>query len=308
MIHHFFLPHKKKNKHKKAHLLSLSALMVYIFLFGFLQTGFTVLRAYQPGVLGTTSAITKEEIINLTNSERQKYGLSKVTDNDQLDKAALQKVKNMFEENYWAHESPSGKTPWVWIQNEGYAYRYAGENLARGFYNSKDVVAAWMASKMGHRENLLSSKYQEIGVAVEDGVLNGEKVTLVVQLFGTQMGAAIEAGKVDNENAKTGTDEKIATIPNAEKPAQIQNVNSATTAIDPETSLLKKYITLNPYAITRTFSISLIVLLSILSFIDIYMLWSKRAYIKLHVRHIPHASMIAGLSLFLLILQSGSIL
>ena len=37
-----------------------------------------------------------------------------------------------------------------------------------------------------HRENLLSSYYQDIGFAVVDGELLGEKTTLVVQMFGNK--------------------------------------------------------------------------------------------------------------------------
>lgn len=67
----------------------------------------------------------------------------------------------MFDENYWAHFAPSGKSPWDFILGSGYKFTFAGENLAKNFYNSQDVMNAWMASKVGHKENLLNSKYQK---------------------------------------------------------------------------------------------------------------------------------------------------
>ncbi len=35
-----------------------------------------------------------------------------------------------------------------------------------------------------HRDNVLSQKYKDIGVAIKTGVLLGKETTLVVQMFG----------------------------------------------------------------------------------------------------------------------------
>jgi hypothetical protein len=89
----------------------------------------------------------------------------------------------MFSNNYWAHFSPQGKSPWDFIVGAGYTYTLAGENLAKNFNDSVGVVDAWMNSP-SHRENLLKPGYKEIGFAVVNGTLNGEETTLVVQMFG----------------------------------------------------------------------------------------------------------------------------
>ena len=89
----------------------------------------------------------------------------------------------MFADNYWAHNSPKGKTPWSFIVNAGYHYTLAGENLAKNFDTSQGVVNAWMASST-HRDNIVKPGYTDIGFAVVNGVLNGEETTLVVQMFG----------------------------------------------------------------------------------------------------------------------------
>lgn len=309
MIHHFVLPHKKKHKHKKAHLLSLKALGIYIALFVFMQIGFAGLRTAQPGVLGTTSSITRQQIIDLTNMERKRYGVSTLKENSLLDKAAEDKAKNMFAENYWAHNSPSGKSPWVWFKQEGYDYVYAGENLARGFSNSKDTMDAWMASKMGHKENVLGNNYQEIGIAVEDGILNGEKTTLVVQLFGTPTSAIAAKPQVGEGGATTVADNKIATnIPSSETQPIAQEVNSANVVIAPQPSFLSQFISINPYSVTRTISFSLIALLTLLGLIDLYVMWRRRALAKLHLRHLPHISIIASLVIILIVMRAGAII
>ncbi len=305
---HFVLPHPKT--HKKAHLLSEKSLLIYLLFFVLLQLGFRGITYIQPGVLGTTSAITNQQIIFLTNEERQKYGLPILKDNGELDKAADEKAKNMFAENYWAHYSPSGKSPWFWMQQTGYNYEYAGENLARGFSNSNDVVAAWMASKMGHRENLLGKNYQEIGIAVEDGVLNGEKTTLVVQMFGTPVGAIASNPSVGEGGASAVADNKIATnIPSSEVPASSPEVNSANTENIPQPSILSRFITINPLTTTKTLGLMLLGLLAFLGILDLYVISRrKKAFVQLHTRHLPHATFISAIIIGLFILHAGSII
>jgi uncharacterized protein YkwD len=46
-----------------------------------------------------------------------------------------------------------------------FSYRYIGENLALGYKSPAEVVAAWMKSD-GHRANLLSDNYSDIGVGI----------------------------------------------------------------------------------------------------------------------------------------------
>src|SRR3989344_7797598 len=181
-LHNWFLPHK--DTHQKAHLLSWEGLVIYILLFILLQVSLSIIGYAKPGVLGISGNIDQKRLIELTNIERQKNGLSPVSENSALDQAAELKAQNMFQENYWAHFAPSGKTPWDFISGAGYKFTYAGENLAKNFTSAEAVVAAWMASQT-HRDNLLNSKYKDIGIAVVEGVLNGQKTTLIVQEFGT---------------------------------------------------------------------------------------------------------------------------
>ena len=134
-------------------------------------------------VLGYASNITVEQVVSLTNQERARSGLGSLTLNAQLSNAATAKANDMFQNQYWAHVSPQGKEPWSFISESGYKYRVAGENLARDFYQSPDMVRAWMDSPT-HRANIMNSRYTEIGLAVVNGVLDGVETTLVVQMFG----------------------------------------------------------------------------------------------------------------------------
>ena len=129
------------------------------------------------------STITSARIVQLTNAERIKAGQKELQVNSQLTQAAQQKGEHMLKEDYFAHISPSGVTPWFWINKVGYSYQVAGENLAIDFDESEDVVAAWLASPT-HKENMLLPSYTETGVAVVTGEFQGGTSTIVVHLFG----------------------------------------------------------------------------------------------------------------------------
>jgi len=178
---HLFLPHESNNHRAKfLHHSTLVLLIAILFITHFFINYSS--REYSQ-VLGVTSNITVTELLELTNQEREAQGLKPLKLSDQLSQAAHSKASNMFTQNYWAHNSPDGTTPWVFVRSSGYDYLYAGENLARGFTTSSDVVEAWMASP-GHKENLLSGNYEDIGFAVVDGNLTGDDTILVVQIFG----------------------------------------------------------------------------------------------------------------------------
>lgn len=180
------MPHHGNNH--KAHLIKSYSLFLLTFVFVFLQIFLNFFIIARPSVLGFSSNITPEKVIELTNLERANLGLDGLEENKLLSEAARQKAAEMFALNYWAHISPSGRTPWAFFADVGYKYQYAGENLARDFQDTDSVLRAWMNSS-SHRENIVNPKYQEIGVAVVQGTLQGVETSLVVQLFGTPYGA-----------------------------------------------------------------------------------------------------------------------
>jgi hypothetical protein len=179
-VHHF-VPHPFYQT--RAKLLSMKALRAYCLVFLTILIGFKLFVRVYPGVLGYASNIKVKDLLDITNKKRTDAGLSQLRLNPALTEAAQKKAEDMFKNDYWAHVSPSGKEPWDFILTQNYDYTYAGENLAKNFSNSKDVVDAWYNSP-SHKENLLNKNYDEMGFAVVDGVLNGYETTLVVQMFG----------------------------------------------------------------------------------------------------------------------------
>lgn len=291
------MPHPQT--HKKAHLLSIQAFAVYILLFVFFQNSVQYIQKIRPDVLGIDSSVTKDELINLTNIERQKNGLPPVAEDSRLDEAAKAKGQNMFAENYWAHFSPSGKDPWGFIQGAGYRYTYAGENLARNFYTSKEVVDAWMASPT-HRDNIVNSHYRNIGIAVLQGTLSGQNTILVVQEFGTLYEAVAEAPKEESQVLARASSPPESTPSSQTLPAK--------TAARPVlvASKLELKPEIDAYFLTKYTALSLIFLLAVLLVIDLYII-RRRAVVRISSRHLPHLALLAVAASVILNSVPGSI-
>ena len=111
------------------------------------------------------AAVTQyeQEVIRLVNEIRVQNGLSALTYNWELSRVARYKSQDMVDNRYFSHTSPTYGTPFQMIRSFGLSYRSAGENIAYGQRTPQAVVNAWMNSS-GHRANILSSSYTQIGV------------------------------------------------------------------------------------------------------------------------------------------------
>ncbi len=130
------------------------------------------------------AALYPDGVYGATNAERYREGLPILKRNALLDRIAQVKVDDMFARQYFAHESPSGDNVADLAKQYGYSFLTVGENLASGsFSDNRHVVQAWMDSP-GHRANILSGKYKEIGIAVKKGTYKGYEIWMAVQAFG----------------------------------------------------------------------------------------------------------------------------
>ncbi len=155
------------------------------------------------GVLGSQAGITVPALLTEVNDERVAQNKTELTISQQLSAAAEAKAEDMFTNQYWAHTSPTGVTPWKWLNDQDYVYAYAGENLARNFSSAESTVAAWMASPT-HRDNILHDYYTEAGFAVLDGMLDGKSATITVALFATPASALTEVAGATTETGVVG--------------------------------------------------------------------------------------------------------
>lgn len=312
---HLFVPHYSNNC--KARILhpSVLSLLVALFLFGQFALNFYLLIS--PSVLGFASNITPERVLEITNQKRAENGLSPLTLNGKLNEAAQRKAGDMFAFNYWAHVSPSGRSPWSFFQEVGYKYLYAGENLARDFMNSDSVVEAWMSSPT-HRDNLLNPNYREIGLSVVNGTLNGVETTLVVQMLGTPP-TSTPVARLDS--ARQAQKSKVlppTTVANTPSPTPKPTVSPSTLANEEKAPLSRVALAqangevqspplFSPFLLTKTIAIFLLGLILGALALDAVLV-CQRKIVRLSGKNVAHLIFVGSLLLAIILTTPGAVL
>ncbi|HSX19300.1 MAG TPA: CAP domain-containing protein [Candidatus Saccharimonadales bacterium] len=322
IVHHF-LPHflvdsefainsgHAQKLHHRAHAISTFSLFAYVQLVLVLIVSLYFVHLKAPKILGTAT-FSADQIIALTNQKRAQNGLGALSYNSQLAAAASAKAANMFAENYWAHFSPSGKSPWQFITAAGYRYVFAGENLARDFDNADAVVNAWMNSP-SHRDNLLDKNFKEVGVAVVSGKLTGHDGILVVQEFGAgvsqQQAKIVQAPAVQAEqseassSAKEATESSQLTVNSSPKEESAPTINSEPITVNQTATVLA----------SRQFSIAKIISFGLIAFIFLMfalelLITFKHEHLRVRPAVIAHLAILAFVLFALWYAVGGAIL
>jgi uncharacterized protein YkwD/uncharacterized protein YegL len=140
-----------------------------------------------------------QEVIDLTNQERLSAGLPLLVINPLLGQAAQSHAEAMANGDFFDHKNPiTGSEPGDRITDNGYQWIAYGENIAMGQQTPQDVVLSWMDSE-GHRKNILSTDYTEIGVGYFQSPDNS-KGPYWVQNFGS---SAENAGLLSQQSTTT---------------------------------------------------------------------------------------------------------
>jgi hypothetical protein len=307
-LHHLFFPREKNNY--RAGLLHHKVLLSFILFFFSAGLLVSFVRTNFPSVLGISSDISNQQLLILTNQQRQNNNLPPLTDNPELNQAAANKATDMFSKNYWAHNAPDGTTPWVFIKSAGYSYIYAGENLARGFTNAPDVVNAWMNSSE-HRKNVLSPNYQNVGFAVATGNLNGEETVLVVEMLGSTNLAPVasELKKPEAIAIASGSPAVNATTANA--PSVPKPQNTASLASTSQLLGANSLPVIQPLINSQTLSLTLanVILFTFIFVLILDMIVIERRKIIRFVGHnLDHVFFFSLMLIIVLILAKGTII
>ena len=194
-LHDYFLPHER-NSHCP-HLFSITSLAVLTLAIVIIEAGYLVQTKIVFLKTDFLASVLPGALVALTNQDRATSGLVGVTEDSLLDKAAQAAAEDMATNGYFAHVSPDGKDPWYWLNQAGYKYSYAGENLAVNFTDSQNVETAWMESPT-HRANIEKPQYTEIGIGTANGIYEGKETTFVVSFFaapaaGAELASALPA-------------------------------------------------------------------------------------------------------------------
>lgn len=109
-----------------------------------------------------------QAVLQLVNVERKKQGAAPLQLLPVLNKVADLKAKDMHDNNYFSHTSPTYGTPFQMLKSQGVHYMSAGENIAKGQRDAQAVMTAWMNSA-GHRQNILNPAFEYLGVGYYAG-------------------------------------------------------------------------------------------------------------------------------------------
>lgn len=155
-------------------------------------------------VISTNPAVAfgASTIFNLSNEARLAEDLPKLALSEKLTTAAQAKAEAMVAANYFEHTAPDGTTGWDYIDDTGYIYTFAGENLAASNEDDVSVVDGWLNSP-GHRANLLNPKFSDIGlgIAFKDSYGEYRSVYFIVALYAVPTaGKSLALGKTNSQS------------------------------------------------------------------------------------------------------------
>lgn len=122
--------------------------------------------------------VDEQEVFNLINIQRKNNGLTELKIDNEVQNVARIKAKDMVNNNYFSHTSPTYGSPFDMLKRFKVAYNTAGENIAGNSSNS-EAVTAWMNSP-GHKANILNGNFNYTGIGVVSGSKYGK---IYVQLF-----------------------------------------------------------------------------------------------------------------------------
>lgn len=118
-------------------------------------------NAYIKGTPTANYSTQAQEVLAQCNAQRQANGIAALSLDPELTKAAnirAQEIATLF-----SHTRPDGRKCFTVLDQIGYSYWSAGENIAAGYGNSSAVMNGWMNSP-GHRSNILNAGFKRLGV------------------------------------------------------------------------------------------------------------------------------------------------
>jgi uncharacterized protein YkwD len=136
--------------------------------------------ASTPSAVNAT--VVADEMITRTNAARRAAGLPGLSRSVNLMQAAQLQADQMVKAGRMDHDLPGQPYPTLKSRLEAVQYdvRAAGENIAEGQRSAAEALSTWMDSP-GHRANILSRDYTELGTGVA-AARNGR--LYFVQVFG----------------------------------------------------------------------------------------------------------------------------
>lgn len=175
-------------------------------------------RSSNKTVLSYATNTSDTGLLEATNKARSDNNLTALSLSPSLDQAAQAKAEDMAARDYWSHNTPDGKEPWYFIEQAGYSYYKAAENLAYGFETSRSTVSGWMNSP-SHRENLLDKSLEQVGFGIVN-VPNYQKKgpqTIVVAMYGKPLSNTVAAAPASQPAIQPAVTKPLSQSANQQK-------------------------------------------------------------------------------------------
>ena len=126
------------------------------------------------------AAVVGQATLCLLNQQRAANGIGSLVENPALSAASARYSQRMVAQSFFGHESPDGGTLVQRLTAVGYLGGddawVVGENIGWGqasLATARSMVTAWMNSP-GHRKNLLSADYTQVGFGLALGTPNDQ--------------------------------------------------------------------------------------------------------------------------------------
>lgn len=131
---------------------------------------------------GIPDETSEAKMIALVNATRIKDGAAPLVPNNELREVARKHAQDMLTKGYFSHVSPQGKDALVRVQEASISVLAVGENLANA--PNVEIAHTGLLASPGHKRNILSRDFNEIGMGVIDAGNHGK---MIVEVFAKRL-------------------------------------------------------------------------------------------------------------------------
>jgi uncharacterized protein YkwD len=139
------------------------------------------------GAAGLTVTGAEQQMLGLLNGDRQKGGLVAVRVDTRLMAIARARATDMATRHYFSHHGPDGRNVFDILNEHGITWYGAGEIISWDTYplsESAGVANKGWLDSAGHRDILMSTGYNYVGVGLATDASNGRNLWVAVFMKG----------------------------------------------------------------------------------------------------------------------------
>jgi uncharacterized protein YkwD len=131
--------------------------------------------------------LSYDKLYALINGYRREHKLPTLAAHRALEQSAALKLLDMQHNQYWTHIDKEGRESWYLLEQVGYHFEKAGENLSFGYTTEWSIFTEWQKSPE-HNAQMLKPEYEHMGLAADCHTYAqaSKKTCIVVLHFGKQ--------------------------------------------------------------------------------------------------------------------------